>query len=350
MTWKGRRVSIKKAVLVAAAGMGIALASVLAASPASAHHGYGSVGVDASNGTVGVNQVVTAHYDFPNGDYPTCWDPRQGVTFSFSLSNGVNLGTVDATCSGTSTWTGTANWNPTAAGRFTVTATATQPNLGGSGLTLGQGSTTVNVAGAKPAGPTAPATVRNLKVTGVSSNVISLNWDAPTSDGGSPISGYIVKWSGPTSGQIVAGATNANVGTLKSNSTYTFSVSAANAVGWSNWVSVNQMTANGPAPVQQQTLVGPSWAGGGPKVKSGQWKTFNNTSNLDTNAGYKARLSAVASSSVRSVTFRYVGDQVQVRAVLRPGASSGSFTLVESSPAVPGFTAMSVTRAIKVVR
>ena len=118
------------------------------------------------------------------------------------------------------------------------------------------------------------------------------------------------------------------------------------------WVGAHRRFPKGiPAPVQQQTLVGPTWMGGGPKIKSGQWRTFNDTANLDTNAGYAARLSAAnRSSSVKSVSFRFVGDQAQVRAILKPGASSGSFTLVESSPAVPGFTAMSVTRAIKVVK
>lgn len=341
------------ASIAAMTGVGTMLATLVVAAPASAGHGSSGVRVSASNGTVGVNQVVSASYDFPNGDYPTCWDPQEGVTFSFSLDNGVNLGTVDASCSGTSTWTGTVNWNPPASGRFTVTAIATQPNFGGSGNTLGQGSKGVYIAGAQPAAATAPSAVRNLKVTGVSTNAISLNWDAPSSNGNSPISGYIVKWSGPTSGQIVANATNANVGSLKPNSTYTFSVSAANAIGWSGWVNVSQMTANAPAPApaQQQLLVGPTWIGGGPKVKSGQWKTFNNTANLDTNAGHEARLSATnRSASVSSVTFRYNGDQAQVKATLKPGAKSGTFTLVEYSPAVPGFTAMSMTRVIKVAK
>lgn len=344
---------ISKISLASLAGVALVATAVAGAAPASAGHGSSGMHMSASNGTVGVNQVVSATYDFPNGDYPTCWDPQEGVTFSFALDNGVNLGSVDASCSGTSSWTGSVNWNPTASGRFTITATATQPNFGGNGATLGQSSKGIYIAGAKPAAATAPSAVRNLKVTGVSTNAISLNWDTPSSTGNSPISGYIVKWSGPTSGQIVANATNANVGSLKPNSGYTFSVSAANAIGWSSWVNVSQMTANAPAPapVQQQLLVGPTWVGGGPKVKSGTWKTFNNTSNLDTNAGHEARLSATnRSASVKLVTFRYNGDQAQVKAVLKPGATSGTFTLVEYSPAVPGFTAMSMTRVIKVVR
>ncbi len=342
----------KNAALTALAGLSVIAVSLVATVPAQAGD-WGRTSLSASNGTVGVNQVLTGTYEFPNGDYPTCWDPQSGVQFDFKLDNGTDLGTSDASCSGTSTWTATMNWSPSASGRVTITAYASQPNFGGSGNLLGQSSRKVNIAGAKPAPSAAPSSPRNLKVTGVSANAISLNWDTPTSNGNAPISGYIVKWTGPTSGQVVANATNANIGTLSANSAYTFSVSAANAAGWSDWVSVNQRTANAPAPApaKQQLLVGPAWTGGGPKVKSTKWKTFNNTQNLDTNAGQEARLSATnRTSSVKSVSFRYNGDQAQVRAVLKPGATSGSFTLVEFAPAVPGFTAMSMTRVIKVAK
>ena len=337
------------------------VASSLAFTTAASADNSGRTSISASSGTVGVNQVISGTYTYPNGDYPTCWDPQSGVRFDFQLNDGTDLGTVDATCSGTSTWTATTNWSPTASGSATITAYATEPNLGGSGNPLGQASKRVNVSGPKPAPTAAPSVPRNLKVTGVSTNAVSLNWDTPSNTGSSPISGYIVKWAGPTSGQLTASATNANVGGLSADSGYTFSVSAANANGWSDWVNVNQRTAKAPspgpapapapAPAKQQQLVGPMWEGGGPKVKSKQWRTFNNTSNLDTNAGREARLSATnRSSSVKSVSFRYSGDLAQVRAVLKPGAKQGTFTLVESAPAVPGFTAMTMTRVIKVVK
>lgn len=344
--------------LAAIAGLGIAASSLAVAAPASARNG-GRTSVSAANGTVGVNQVLSGTYDYPNGDYPTCWDQRSGVQFDFQLDDGTDLGSVDATCSGTSTWTATMNWTPSSAGSVTITAYAIEPNLGGSGTPLGQASKKVSISGPKPAPSAAPSAPRNLKVTGVSTNTVSLNWDAPSSSGSSPVSGYTVKWSGPTSGQIVSSATNANIGSLNANATYTFSVSAGNAAGWSDFANVTQRTATpptptptpAPAPPTQQLLVGPMWVGGGPNVKSNTWKTFNNTQNLDTNAGHEARLSATQrSSSVKSVSFRYVGDQAQIRAVLRPGAKQGSFTLVEYSPAVPGFTAMRMTRVIKVVK
>ncbi|MBI1349488.1 MAG: hypothetical protein GC156_00045 [Actinomycetales bacterium] len=345
-------VTRKMAALAALAGLGVVAASLATAVPATADSS-GRTTLNAGNGTAGVNQVLTGTYEYPNGDYPTCWDPRTGVRFDFKLKDGTDLGSVDATCSGTSTWTATMNWTPASSGSYTITAYASEPNFGGSGNPLGQASKKVSITGSKPAPSSAPSKARNLKVTGVSTNAVSLNWDAPSSPGSSPISGYIVKWDGPTSGQIVAPATNANIGTLTAGSAYTFSVAAANAVGWSDWVSVSQRTANAPtpAPVAQQRLVGPMWTGGGPKVTSNMWRTFNNTQNLDTNAGYEARLSATnRSASIKSVSFRYDGDRAQVRAVLKPGQRRGTFTLVEYAPAVPGFTAMSMTRVIKVVK
>lgn len=353
---KDNSVSKKLTARVAAmAGLGVVATSLALAAPASAYDGRATL--SAGNGTVGVNQVLTATYVSFNAT-TSCDDESGTVSFDFQVGNNTDLGTIAGTCTPVSngsttpvaTWTATMNWTPTSSGNVTLYVDALQQLMGGS-PTVGTASKRIYVAAAQPSG--APSKVQNLKVTGVSTNAVSLNWNAPSSSGGSAVSGYIVKWTGPTSGQITVQATNANVGTLSAGSTYTFSVSAANAQGWSDWVSVTQNTANAPTPppVQQQTLSGPSWTGGGPKVKTGKWKTFNNTANLDTNAGREAQLSAInRSSGIKSVSFRYDGDNAQVKAVLKPGASQGTFTLREFSPALPGFTVMSVTRVIKVVR
>jgi hypothetical protein len=345
----------RAARVIAILGVGALAAAVALAAPASAKSG--TTTLSAGNGTVGVNQVLTATYVSDTAD-ASCDDEGGAVSFDFQIGNGTDLGTIAGTCTPVSngsftpvaTWTATMNWTPMTSGSLVVTTSASQQLLGGTNM-VGQASKKVNIAAAPQAA--VPSKPQNLKVTGVSTNAISLNWNAPSNSGGSPISGYIVKWSGPTSGQVTVQATNANIGTLSAGSAYTFSVSAANAQGWSDWVSVTQNTANAPTPppVQQQTLAGPSWTGGGPKVKSNTWKTFNDTANLDTNAGREAQLSAVnRSSTVKSVTFRYDGDNAQVKAVLKPGAKRGTFVLREFSPALPGFTAMSVTRTIKVVR
>ncbi len=351
----GERVTKKTMGSVAlVASTAVVATSVALAAPASADR---NTTLNAGNGTVGVNQVLTATYVSPNAT-TSCDDEPGAISFDFKVNKGPDLGTVGGSCTPVTdgsrtpvaTWTASMNWTPTSNGSFTLKVDAIEQELGGN-PTVGSAEKRVSIAAAKPSG--APSKPQNLKVTGVSTNTVSLNWNAPSSQGGSAISGYIVQWSGPTSGQVTVQATNANIGTLSAGSTYTFSVSAANAQGWSDWASVTQNTANAPTPppVQQQALAGPSWTGGGPKVKSGKWKTFNDTANLDTNAGHEARLSATnRSSSVKSVSFRYDGDRAQVRAVLKPGARSGSFTLVESSPAYPGFTAMRVTRVIKVVK
>jgi len=346
-----------KTKAVSATLIGLALVGSQIAVAGSASADDGTATLSAGNGQVGVNQVLTATY-VSNNAGPTC-DGEPAITFGFKVSDGTNLGTIAGTCTPVSngsftpvaTWTGTMNWTPNKSGSLTITTQATEQLAGGAPVAA-TASAKVQIAAAQQA---TPSKVRNLKVTGVSTNTVSLNWDAPSNNGSSAISGYVVNWTGPTSGQIsVAGnTTNANVGTLSAGSTYTFTVIPTNAQGWGDSASVTQNTANAPTPppTQAQTLVGPTWQGGGPKVKSGKWKTFNDTANLDTNAGHEARLSAVnRSASVKSVSFRYRGDLVQVRAVLRPGAKRGSFTLVESAPAVPGFTALRMTRDIRVVR
>ena len=347
-----RKFTARVAVLL---GVGLMVSTVGFAMPASASSGKATI--SAGDGTVNVNQVISATYVSYNAT-TSCDDEGAVVTFGFKISNGTDLGSIEGTCTPVSngsftpvaTWTASMNWTPTKNGNFTVSTSATEQLAGGNPV-LATASTRVSIAAAAPSG--APSKPQNLKVTGVSTNTVSLNWNAPTSSGGSAVSGYIVKWTGPTSGQLTAQSTNANVGSLAAGSSYTFSVSAANAQGWSDWVSVTQNTANAPTPppVQQQALSGPMWTGGGPKVKSGVWKTFNDTANLDTNAGHEAQLSAInRTSSVKSVSFRYQGDFAEVKAVLKPGAKSGSFTLVEFSPALPGFTAMRMTKVIKVVK
>ena len=343
--------------------VGFAASSLALAAPASANSGTATL--TTHNGQVGVNQVLTATYVSSDAG-PSCDDEGGVVSFNFKVDKGPNLGTISGTCAPVSdgsvtpvaTWTATMNWTPTKPGAQLLTTQATQQLFGGAPV-VGQATKSVLIAPAAAPKPTTPSKVRNLKVTGVSTNTVSLNWDAPSDTGASAIAGYVVKWAGPTSGQVSvqANTTNANIGTLTANSSYTFSVLATNLQGWGDPVSVTQNTANTPAPaptpppLQQQTLVGPAWEGGGPKVKSGKWKTFNDTANLDTNAGQEARLKAKnKSASIKSVKFRYKGDFVEVRAVLKPGKKKGSFTLHESAPAVPGFTAMAVERKIKVVK
>ena len=81
--------------------------------------------------------------------------------------------------------------------------------------------TTPDVPGA-PTGVTAQAGDRSA----------TLSWSAPSSNGGSPITGYRISISPTASGATISvNGTTASIGGLTNGTTYTFRVSALNAVG-----------------------------------------------------------------------------------------------------------------------
>jgi fibronectin type 3 domain-containing protein len=81
----------------------------------------------------------------------------------------------------------------------------------------------------------------DLAATGVSSTQITLSWSAPTTNGGSPIIGYMIErstngdstWSTIIANTYSTATTYSNFG-LASSTTYTYRVSAINAVGTSS--------------------------------------------------------------------------------------------------------------------
>lgn len=85
--------------------------------------------------------------------------------------------------------------------------------------------------------PTPP----NLQADAVSSSQINLSWTAPTSNGGSAITGYLIErsidngvtWSTIISNTDSTSTTYSDTG-LQPNSTYTYKVSAINAIGTSS--------------------------------------------------------------------------------------------------------------------
>ncbi|MDE1829726.1 MAG: fibronectin type III domain-containing protein [Thaumarchaeota archaeon] len=91
-----------------------------------------------------------------------------------------------------------------------------------------------------PGSSTAPQSPTDLTATAASSSQIALSWTAPSNNGGSSIIGYKIErstdsgttWSTVTSGTGSASTTYSDTG-LSSSTTYTYRVSAINAVGTS---------------------------------------------------------------------------------------------------------------------
>jgi len=93
--------------------------------------------------------------------------------------------------------------------------------------------------GATP--PTVPQSPTNLAATAFSSSQINLSWTAPSNNGGSAITGYKIErssnggstWSGLVSNTGSTATTYSDTG-LASSTTYTYRVSAINAIGTSS--------------------------------------------------------------------------------------------------------------------
>jgi hypothetical protein len=198
---------------------------------------------------------------FPNGSFNAS-DYAVDVLFDPAKSPGAVTGVTAIAASGSATvsWTAPSTGGPVTSYKITpyvgttaqtpvkITGTppATTKTIGGltSGTAYtftvtasnasGDGPESANSAAVTPASATAPGTPGGVTATPDASKV-TVAWTAPSSDGGSPITGYVVT---PYQGEAaqapttVDGATtSADVTGLTNGTNYTFTVAAKNAAG-----------------------------------------------------------------------------------------------------------------------
>ncbi|MFN8035635.1 MAG: fibronectin type III domain-containing protein [Acidimicrobiia bacterium] len=146
----------------------------------------------------------------------------------------------------------------------------------------------------------APSPPRNVSAAGADASA-TVSWDVPSSDGGSPITGYSV-FSGPTLvATVTAPTTHATISGLTNGTPYTFGVVAANALNASGTAMSNPVTpAQPPAqPSEPAVVVKPSqssrtgyWmlGGVGDVYAFGDAKYLGNAHNTASGPGFKVHL------------------------------------------------------------
>lgn len=93
---------------------------------------------------------------------------------------------------------------------------------------------------------TVPAVPHDLHVLAVSDSVVNLTWQPPASDGGTPITHYIIEIvHSDTQLNFTTGKTSLRVSNLRKGEHYQISVKAMNAVGPSTSVQSSVTTFDG---------------------------------------------------------------------------------------------------------
>ncbi|HXU96305.1 MAG TPA: fibronectin type III domain-containing protein, partial [Candidatus Nitrosotalea sp.] len=165
--------------------------------------------------------------------------------------------------------------------------------------------------------PTVPQSPTGLATSIVSSSQINLSWTAPANNGGSAITGYKIErstdggstWSAIVSNTGSTGTTYSNTG-LATNTTYTYRVSAINAIGTSSASNTASATTNTVATVPQPPTSLTSTAISSSQINLSWTAPANNGGSAIT--GYKIERSTdggstwgIASANTASVSTAY---------------------------------------------
>jgi hypothetical protein len=101
----------------------------------------------------------------------------------------------------------------------------------------------------------APSAVQNLRVISQSATGANLAWDAPASNGNSPITSYVINGS---AGSAAIAGTTAIITGLSAGTAYAFTVSAVNGIGTSDPAPVNVTTPAAPTPTPTPAAATPT--------------------------------------------------------------------------------------------
>ena len=171
----------------------------------------------------GVNYLLSIAVSWLTGD-ETVPDTAAGKAISVTISNAtIKAGAAAyAVINNVSTLLGTASQD----GSITVPITS-DPEI--------------VIAATKPSAPTNVAATSNANKQSI------VSWNAPSSNGGSPITGYTVT-SSPGTGTCTTTSTSCTISSLTNGTTYTFAVTATNVVGTST-ASTSVSATTAPEPV-----------------------------------------------------------------------------------------------------
>ncbi len=221
--------------------------------------------------------------------------------------------------------------------------------------TVGTGRYARTTQSTNPAiAPTAP---RNIRVTAQGQNALTVAWSAPSSDGGSPITGHEVRYRVETSQDwtsVTPAGNSAEMTGLLAGTPYVVGVSAVNSAGTGEEGTLDATTSNANVPSAPQNLevqvTGPnslsvSWEApaqiGGSPI-SGYLVEYRLTDAPATTAWSDA----TSSGTTATITHLLAGTSYDVRVAARNVVGSGGFvsqtvTTTSSAPGIP--TSLQIT-------